>query len=254
MPEGRRRYARSGRTRSLSGKLLLKQVSVMPDELDQKVYLFNCSNGTIDLLTNTLRPHDPMDVLTRIAPTKLGDKSRCPRWMAFLTQITGGDEDMINYLQCTAGYALTGTVSEHCVFFLHGVGRNGKGVFLNTLLHIVGEYGKTIPSNLFIASERQSHPTGLTDLEGARLVVSSEIERGRRWDESLLKTLSGGGQIRSRCLYENFYEFSPTHKIFFAANDRPEVQGTDVGIWSRIKLIPFGVVINSVRHAVCALN
>lgn len=146
-------------------------------------------------------------------------------------------------MQRMAGYILTGSVEEHCLFLLHGVGRNGKSVFLNTLSAIVGEYGKTIPSSLFTVSARDSHPTGLADLDGVRLVVSSEIERGQRWAESLVKTATGGDRIRCRQLYQNSYEFKPKFKLLMAANDKPEVQETDEGIWSRMRLIPFNEVI-----------
>jgi putative DNA primase/helicase len=42
---------------------------------------------------------------------------------------------------------------------------------------------------------------------------------------------------------EDFWEFDPTHKIWLAANHKPIIRGTDWGIWRRIKLIPFTVVI-----------
>jgi putative DNA primase/helicase len=85
--------------------------------------------------------------------------------------------------------------------------------------------------------------TDQTDLFRVRLVTSVEVEDGRRFAESLIKEMIGGERIRARRMKENFWEFEPTHKAIIVANHHPEVCGTDTGIWRRIKLVPFDVVI-----------
>jgi phage/plasmid-associated DNA primase len=42
---------------------------------------------------------------------------------------------------------------------------------------------------------------------------------------------------------EDLWEFDPTHTVIVAANHKPEVRGTDKGIWRRIKIVPWEVVI-----------
>jgi len=42
---------------------------------------------------------------------------------------------------------------------------------------------------------------------------------------------------------EDFWQFQPTHKILLATNHRPQITGTDLAIWRRIKLVPFTVTI-----------
>jgi exodeoxyribonuclease-3 len=56
-----------------------------------------------------------------------------------------------------------------------------------------------------------------------------------------MKWLTGGDAIRVRRLHENSWEYTPTFKIWLATNYGPVIRGTDVAIWSRIKLIPFDV-------------
>jgi putative DNA primase/helicase len=85
--------------------------------------------------------------------------------------------------------------------------------------------------------------TDQTDLFHARLVTSVEVEDGRRFAGSLIKEMTGGERIRPRRMKENFWEFEPTHKAIIVANHRPEIRGTDDGIWRRVKLVPFDVVI-----------
>jgi putative DNA primase/helicase len=49
--------------------------------------------------------------------------------------------------------------------------------------------------------------------------------------------------LKARRLHENLFAFKPSAKIWLATNYRPEVHGTDLGIWRRIKLVPFTVTI-----------
>jgi len=42
---------------------------------------------------------------------------------------------------------------------------------------------------------------------------------------------------------EDLWEFDPTHTVIVAANHKPEVRGTDKGIWRRIQIVPWEVSI-----------
>jgi putative DNA primase/helicase len=42
-------------------------------------------------------------------------------------------------------------------------------------------------------------------------------------------------------MYQDFWEFEATHKLFLAANHLPTIRGSDHAIWRRIHLIPFNV-------------
>ena len=82
--------------------------------------------------------------------------------------------------------------------FIWGPGGNGKGVFLNTIINILGDYVKLAGSEVFMASRMERHPTELAGLQGARLVVGSEVEENSRWNESRIKSLTGGDPISAR--------------------------------------------------------
>jgi P4 family phage/plasmid primase-like protien len=220
-----------------------KSIGVLPKKLDQNPYLLNVRNGTIDLKTGELRPHDRMDLITKLAPVNFDQAAECPKWLAFLDRIMGGDQELVGFLQRAAGYALTGDVGEHCLFFLYGAGRNGKGTFLETILAILGDFATTVDAGLITLKRNEDHPTGLTDLDGRRFVATVEVDQGQRLAEALVKKLTGGDKIKARRMRQDYYEFSPTHKLWLAANHEPEIRGLDEGIWSRIKLIPFNVFI-----------
>ena len=61
--------------------------------------------------------------------------------------------------------------------------------------------------------------------------------------EVLVKQLTGSDRLKGRFMRKDFFEFSPTHKIFLVANHKPVIKGTDFAIWRRIKLVPFNIVI-----------
>ena len=167
---------------------------------------------------------------------------RAPRGDAFLSRIMGGDEEVIGYIRRAAGYALTGDVGEQCLFLLYGNGRNGKSVLLNALLHVLGDYGMTAPNHLLTSAGRHQHPSALADLDGRRLVAISEPSGGR-FDEALVKWLTGGEAIRARRMHCDSYEFPPTHKLFMSSNYKPEVREMGAALWRRLRLIPFPVTI-----------
>jgi putative DNA primase/helicase len=219
-------------------------IPVEPADLNSNPWLLNVQNGTIDLRTGKLLPHRRSDLITKLAPVAYDPAAECPKWLAFLERIMEGNQDLIGFLQRAGGYALTGDVSEHALFFLYGTGRNGKGTFLETILALLGDYATTVDTGLITVKRNEDHPTGLTDLDGRRFVSTVEIDDGKRIAEALVKKLTGGDRIKARRMRENNYEFGPTHKIFLTVNHPPEIRGTDEGIWSRVKLIPFNVFIS----------
>ena len=129
-------------------------------------------------------------------------------WNAFLNRVTGGDADLIAFLQRVVGYALTGVTREHALFFLYGTGANGKSTFLNAITGAMGDYCRTAPIETFTASTSERHPTDLAGLRGARLVSAVETEEGRRWAESKIKALTGGDKISARFMRQDFFEFT----------------------------------------------
>ncbi len=238
----------------ISAMLFLAQsdLAITPRDLDVDPWLLNCQNGTLDLRTGELRPHHRDDYLTKLAPVDYAPTAEAPVWSAFLDRIMAGNQQLITFLQRAAGYGCTGSVREECLFFLHGTGKNGKSKFLGGIHDALGDYASTAAPDLLMAKRGDgNHPTELADLFGRRFVSTIESEDGRRFAESLLKMLTGGDQVKARGLYENFWEFNPTHKFYLASNHRPVIKGTDLGIWRRILLIPFEVTIPEAEQDKC---
>jgi putative DNA primase/helicase len=218
------------------------RIVVSQEKLDVDPWLLNVENGTLDLKTGSLRPHNRKDLITKIAPVTYDEKAACPNWDRFLNEIMAGDHDSIRFLQKAIGYSLTGSVTEQVFFILYGTGANGKSTFINTVLHLLGDHGLQTPTETLLVKK---HGNGISNdvarLKGARFVAAVEAEHERHLAEALIKQLTGGDKISARYLYGEFFEFDSTFKIFLSVNHKPVIKGADHGIWRRIRLIPFSV-------------
>jgi putative DNA primase/helicase len=217
-----------------------KGIPALPQQFDQGHWLLNVQNGTLNLRTHELQAHAQADYLTTISPVAYDPAAKCPLWDKFVSDVFAGNNRLVGYVRRAAGYSLTGDVSEQILFFCYGKGGNGKSTFLQTLMALMGkDYAMKAVSDLLLAKKSDRHLTEIADLAGMRLVACIEADEGRSVAESMVKEMTGGDSIRARRVFENTWEFRPTHKIWFTANHHPTINGTDDGIWRRIRTIPF---------------
>ncbi len=206
---------------------------------DRDPFLLGCPGGTVDLRTGkTLAPRQ-QDYITKQAGATPSEAEDCLQWLAFLEQSTGGDHDMIRFLQTWCGYCLTGDIREHALIFLYGPGGNGKSVFLNVLGSVLGDYAVTASMDTFVASKNDRHPTDLAMLRGARMVSASETEEGRAWAEARIKQLTGGDAISARFMRQDFFTFTPQFKLTVVGNYQPVLHNVDDAMKRRFNIVPF---------------
>jgi putative DNA primase/helicase len=252
MPEGKERDAamnlarRAESAAGVSGALTLAgtedEIVVTPDELDADPFLLNCANGTLDLRTGDRRDHDPADLLTKMAGAAFRPDAKGEAFAAFLQKVQT-DRAMQLFLRRLSGVALEGRVTEHILPIHCGVGANGKTTFINAVDRALGDYSDAADPELLIARSFDAHPTGVADLFGLRLAILHESDRGRRLAEGTVKRLTGGERLKARRMREDFWSFDPSHTFVMLTNHKPVISGTDEGIWRRIKLVPWDVVI-----------
>lgn len=214
--------------------------SVVAD-LDADPYLLNVANGTLDLRTLELRPHNPADRITKVCRGAYTPDTNSVLWEAFLARILP-DEAVRGFVQRLVGVGLLGTVREHVLSIWTGQGANGKSVLDKAIRNALGDYACTAEPDLFMHREG-AHPTGEMDLRGVRWVAVSESEKDRRLAEATMKRLTGGDTIRARRMRQDFVEFTPSHTPTLITNHLPRVSGDDPAIWRRIRVVPFDVVI-----------
>ena len=231
------------RIQALIGLLKLSEEIIVEDhELDTDEYLFNVNGITLNLKTGKGLEPGPKNLITKKSNFIYEKEAKCPTWEMFLLQIFNNDLKLIKFIQKAMGYALSGDVSEQCLFILWGTGANGKSTFLNVLLKLFGDYACSTMIETFM-KKNSEQSNDLARLKGARLVTTSEIEQGKQISESLIKSVTGEDSLTARFLYGEYFSFKPTFKIFMATNHKPKIRGADNGIWRRIKMIPFNVTI-----------
>jgi P4 family phage/plasmid primase-like protien len=208
-------------------------------ELDADALVLNVTNGIVDLRTGQLREHDRVALCSKLAPVEYDPRATAPRFAAFLGEVFAGDQQIALYVLRFLGYALTGLVRDQVLGLWYGAhGANGKGTLLELAQAIMGDYACTIASHVLLGGTSQ-HPTSLMTLRGKRLVVSQEVDEGKAWNESLVKTLTGGDRITAHYMRQDDVTFAPTHKLVVAVNARPIVRGQGGSFWRRVQLVPW---------------
>jgi len=219
-----------------------ERVEVAPDAFDADPWLLNVENGTLDLLAGELRRHDPQDHITKLAPVPYEPAAAAPTWDAFVERVLPAEE-VRTFVRRAAGYSATGDISEQCLFIHYGFGANGKSTFQEAVTAALGDYALKTPTETLLVKRSGGIPNDVARLKGARYVTASETEDGRRLSESLVKELTGGDTISARFLHAEFFDFPPTHTLHLSTNHKPEIRGTDLAIWRRIRLVPWTVTI-----------
>jgi putative DNA primase/helicase len=220
-----------------------QRIRVSAEELDTDIFQLNCTNGTINLRTGQMKRHDPDDLITKIVPVDYDPNSTCPNFDKFLFQIMAGEIEMVKYLQRLLGYTLTGDTREQCFHIFYGNGSNGKSTLLNLWGKLLSDYAKQSQPETFLDINKGKINNDIARLQGSRLVSTTEPDANQCFAEGVIKQMTGGDPITARFLRKEFSEFTPQFKLFMATNYKPNIKGKDFGIWRRVRLIPFAVII-----------
>ena len=206
---------------------------------DADPWLLGVVNGVVDLRTGALRDGRPDDRITMHSPVPYIPEAPCPRWLAFLREVFGDDDDLIDFIWRACAYSLTGLTTEECHFFCWGSGCNGKGTFQRVQRDVMGDYAANTAFSTLEMSSRNSIPNDLAALYGKRLVTASELNEAVRLNEARMKMLAGQDPVTARFLHGEFFTFVPNAKFWLAVNHKPIVNDDSTGFWRKIRLIPF---------------
>ncbi len=214
-------------------------VAVEPAALDADPMLLNCANGTVDLRTGELRPHDRKNLVTKMSPVEYDPDADSPDLLPFVGHVTGGDAEFADYLQKAAGYTVSGLTREEVLFLLCAPGGRGKSTLLEALKSALGDYAMTTDFDTFVAAGGGRPRNDIARIAGARMVIAMESENeGERLAVKVVKSLTGRDTVTARFLYREFFEYRPSFKIWLGVNHAPAVNHKDDAMWRRIHRIP----------------
>ncbi len=214
------------------------EMAVAASRLDGNRMLLNCANGTLDLDSMQLGPHNMDHHITKLCRGAWHADAGETRWSKFVAEILP-DETIRAFVQRLMGSALPGRVREHVLPILTGSGGNGKSTFIEAVLHALGDYGMQADPTLLMASRHDAHPTGQAALQSRRLAVCMETAHGRQLDAPTAKQLTGGDTITARYMRKDFFSFEPSHTMIMVTNHKPVVDGNDDALWRRLVVVPF---------------
>lgn len=212
-------------------------------EFDKNPWLLGVQNGVVDLRSGILLKGKPEQLVSKQCSCEFVEEEiDMTAWLKFLNDIYNGDQELIDFLQRLFGYAATGETSEHVFPFFLGGGRNGKSLFLATIMRVFGDYSAVIPCELFLKTNQpkstsQADPA-VMKLEGLRFAVSSEVEEGARFSAKNVKLYTGGDELEGRNPYDKeLRNFMPTHLSAMIGNHEPVPPAGDPAFWDRTFLI-----------------
>lgn len=236
-----------GNVRTLVMSKLTTIMADNPQRMNENPESLACANGVIDLRTGVLRHPRMDDYITRNTGTAYKRDVDCQWWEDAVLKICGGNPRLAEFLQVWAGYCATGYTREHCMAILWGMGRNGKNLMIDSIASALGQYATSLPSSFLEAmgSGRDAMDNNmiyaLAQLSGVRLSYVSETGEKGKLRESWVKSLTGDRTVKARLAHQDYFEFTLTHKLVVGTNHKPEITGTDDGVWERIRMVPMRV-------------
>jgi putative DNA primase/helicase len=197
-------------------------------------------DGDSKVATFAVQPHDRNDRLTKCMTIGYDPQAKAPRFEAFMQRIMP-DTEIRRFLQRSFGLAMTAKMEQR-IWFFYGHGANGKSALVDLIAKILGDYSATAKIETLTGQTKRGGADATPDLiplMGARMVRASEPEQGERLKEGLIKEMTGGETMLIRALHSDFIEVRPVFKLFISGNHKPEIRGTDDGIWRRVLMVPF---------------
>uniref|UniRef100_A0AAU6R693 DNA primase n=1 Tax=Micrococcus phage Kurnik TaxID=3092208 RepID=A0AAU6R693_9CAUD len=208
------------------------------DDFDNDPYLLASANGMIDLRDGSIRRFTRDDLFTRNTRIVYDENFALPRWEEFIKTVTDGDDEVARYLQMAAGYSLTGLITEESFFVVSGLPQTGKSTFLSAIESCMGSYADVASAEVFMKRYGKEAPREeLVKFAGSRMITVEEIPEGERFDDALLKRITGGTRLSARYLYQEAFTYVPQFKIWFATNYDPIT--SDSGMYRRLKRVTF---------------
>ncbi|MGW8204390.1 phage/plasmid primase, P4 family [Sphingomonas bisphenolicum] len=249
-----------GRTSESSGhieclrKLAPPRLSARPEEFDADPLALNVQNGTLVFhrpdggkpARVELREHRREDKITKIARAAYQPDALCPQFDGFLAQVQP-PADMRDWLMRWSGYNALGIADAQVMALFYGEGSNGKGVWVQTHAHILGDYAWATGIETFMDSGFKRNGGGpsphLAALAGRRMVYANEPEDNSKFSDGLVKSLTSDEPIGGvRELYGPAFELLITFTNTVMANNLPRI-GTDFGIRRRMQVVPWTIII-----------
>jgi P4 family phage/plasmid primase-like protien len=210
----------------------LKGLSYCDIEFSQKLAV---ENGLLDVETKEVTSFTLDEMAFHSIPVTYNPKAEYQNWLEFLKQVLNPQD--IPTLQEWSGYLLLPDYRFHKLLWVHGPGRNGKGVWQRTIEGILG------PDNVSSVGLEEfdgSHRFAMRQLYGKLFNPCSEPTTNRILQTALLKKATGQDTISAECKgKDKRIDFRNVAKITVIANKFPKVNDSTTAFTERRLFVRF---------------
>ncbi len=209
------------------------------DAFDRASFL-NLANGTLDLNTWELRPHDRGDLLSYVLPYPYDPAAIAKTWLWILSR---HNEGAVNLLQEFAGYGLTPDTRHEIALWLYGPPGRGASTIITGFQTMLGPR-----AGLLGLADIERNRFALSQIPGKTLVVSAEQPSDFLSSTHVLNALISGEPLQVERKFVDQIQITPRCKILWAMNDYPRVGDANNGLFRRVKIIQFAAIPENERR------
>ncbi|MGC2780831.1 MAG: phage/plasmid primase, P4 family [Bradyrhizobium sp.] len=189
--------------------------------------------------------HRQDDYITALVPVSYNKKVKAPKFEAWIEQMMP-DAETRRTLQQFCGCSILGIPLQYFMFH-YGEGANGKSVFLEMLVRLLGKsFAVGLPTESIVGGGERAGGSASPDiirLFGKRMVRVLELPEGKPLQSELIKKLTGGEEIPVRTLFKGYIDFMPRAKPHMSGNGLPKILDTSNGIWRRMLFVKWPIMI-----------
>lgn len=227
----------------ISGKIQ-KSIS----DIKRHTNLINTKSGVYDIKNKKIIPHDHKYMFLDVVNAEYNIKNYKnnfykSRFYKFLDEVTLGDEELKQRLKEIMGYCLCSTNKMRQFYVLIGEGSNGKSIFLNLLMNLIGE-----ENTCNVQLNQLSNQKYIAGLANKMVNIGSELSDIKLSDTSAIKSLVNDiDKVICRPIYGKPFSFTNYCKMIFATNNLPELNNknykNNTAFFNRAIIIPFNNII-----------
>ena len=195
--------------------------------------VINVANGLLNTRTRILEPHSP-DFLSSVQlPVSFDPGEQCPEWDGFVQAVFPGDAQAIAWE--IPAWLMTANTSLQKAILLLGEGANGKSAYLAGIVALLGRQNCTAISLQKLESDRFA----AARLVGKLANICPDLPSSHLTGTSVFKALTGGDTVGAERKYRDSFEFRPSAKLIFSANQPPHSDDSTHGFFRRWLVVPF---------------
>ena len=193
---------------------------------DDKWWLFGFNNKVYDMKECEFRDYKPEDYITITTGYDYRDPTEDEIEFVnnLIIQIMPKEDERQTFLDILAS-GIDGRCPEKFIVY-NGGGGNGKGVIDDLMLKMSGNYGMLGNNNLLFENSKMGSNPEKANMHKKRYVVFREPPANKKFENSTVKELTGGGSFSARGHFESETQKELNNTMICECNDKPAFSET----------------------------